>query len=268
MSEAISSLQNNRVKLVYQLQNKARIRRSERKIVLEGTRLVVDALSQNHRPSFIFYEPSKVDYELIAQIQNTRATLYEVTAEIMQHVSDTQNPQGILAVFPIPEPILPKQPKRILILDAIREPGNMGTILRTAGAAAVQLVILAPNCVDPYNSKVLRSGMGAHFRVPIIEASWQEIRAYCAEIQAYLAAGDGDKNYSEVDWTESWALVIGNEAHGVGEKAESIQGERISIPMATSTESINAAVATGVILFEAQRQITLKKYRTPPNEGV
>lgn len=259
MPESISSLQNNRVKLVYQLQNKARVRRKERKIVLEGTRLIGDALSQNHRPSFIFYEANKVGYELIARAQETKATLYEVSSEIMQHVSDTQNPQGIIGVFPIPEPALPQKAERVLILDAIRDPGNMGTILRTAGAAGVEVVILAPDCVDPYNAKVLRSGMGAHFRIPIIEASWQEIRSYCSEINRYLAAGDGDKNYTEVDWTEAWALVIGNEAHGVGEKAESIQGERISIPMASATESINAAVATGVILFEAQRQILLKK---------
>lgn len=259
MPEAITSLQNNRVKLVHQLQNKARARRKERKIVLEGTRLISDALSQHHRPAFIFYEPSNADYNLIAQIQGTKATLYEVTTEIMQHLSDTQNPQGIIAVFPIPRPALPEKAERVLILDAIREPGNMGTILRTAGAAGVQLVILAPKCVDPYNAKVLRSGMGAHFRVPVIEASWQEIRGYCADMNRYFAAGDGDKSYSDVDWTESWALVIGNEAHGVGENAESIQGERISIPMASETESINAAVATGVILFEAQRQFLAKK---------
>jgi TrmH family RNA methyltransferase len=258
MPEAITSLQNDRVKFVNQLQSRARIRRKEHKIVLEGTRLISDALLQNHRPHFVFYEPNSVDYNLLAQVQETHAALYEVTREVMQHVSDTQTQQGMIAVFPIPEPALPSSPQRVLILDAIRDPGNMGTILRTAGAAGVQVVILAPDCVDPYNPKVLRSGMGAHFRIPIIEAPWQEIRAYCTDMQRYLAAGNGEKIHSEVDWTQAWALVIGNEAHGAGEKAETMSGERVAIPMATDTESINAAVAAGVILFEAQRQILLK----------
>jgi RNA methyltransferase, TrmH family len=259
MPEAITSLQNKYVKLVHQLQNRARLRRKERRIVLEGTRLIGDALSQKRRPSFVFYEPSRADYNLLAQVQGTNTDIYEVTPAIMQHVSDTKNPQAIIAVFPLPEPALPTPPERVLILDAIREPGNMGTILRTAGASGVQVVILAPDCVDPYNPKVLRSGMGAHFRIPVIEANWQEIRAYCADMKCYLAAGGGEQIHSEVDWTESWALVIGNEAHGISENAAAMDAEPISIPMATATESINAAVATGVILFEAQRQSLLKK---------
>ena len=251
MPESITSLQNSRVKLVHQLQNKPRIRRTERKIVLEGTRLIRDAVEQKHRPEFLFYDPKHVDWNFIAQLQNQNIALIEVTDEIMQHVSDTQAPQGIIGVFPIPQPKLLKSAQRVLILDAIREPGNMGTILRTAGAAGVQVVILAGDCVDPYNPKVLRGGMGAHFRIPIIEASWSEIRGYCEELNVYLAAGDGTINYTDVDWNQAWALVIGNEARGV---TSSLEGTRIAIPMASATESLNAAVASGVILFEAQRQ--------------
>ena len=251
MTESITSLQNNRVKLVHQLQNKPRVRRTERKIVLEGTRLVRDAVEQKHRPEFLFYDPKHVDWNFVAQLQNKNMPLIEVTDEIMQHVSDTQAPQGIIGVFPIPQPKLPKSAQRVLILDAIREPGNMGTILRTAAAADVQVVILAGECVDPYNPKVLRGGMGAHFRIPIIEATRSEIRGYTEELNVYLAAGDGQVSYTDVDWNKAWALVIGNEAHGVN---SSLEGTRISIPMVADTESLNAAVATGVILFEAQRQ--------------
>jgi TrmH family RNA methyltransferase len=251
MTESITSLQNARVKLVHQLQNKARIRRTERKIVLEGMRLISDALSQKQRPEFVFYVAKHVDWNFISQLQNQNITLIEVSDEVMQHVTDTQAPQGVIGVFPIPQPKLPKTPQRVLILDAIREPGNMGTILRTAGAAGVQVVILAGDCVDIYNPKVLRGGMGAHFRIPIIEATRSEIRGYCEELNVYLAAGDGQVSYTNVDWTKAWALVIGNEAHGVG---ASVEGTRIAIPMAADTESLNAAVASGIILFEAQRQ--------------
>lgn len=257
MPERITSLQNERVKLTRQLQEKARLRRSERKIVLEGTRLVGDALAMKQKPMFAFYEPNTVDYGLLARLQDANTTLFEVSHEVLQHISDTEKPQGMVAVFHLPQPALPQVPQRVLILDAVREPGNMGTILRTAGAAGVQVVILAPDCVDPYNPKVLRSGMGAHFRVPIIEASWKDIRQYCTDLKRYLAAGDGKLSYADVNWKEAWALVIGNEAHGVGDEAASFQAERVSIPMANA-ESLNAAVATGVILFEAQRQ-RLKK---------
>lgn len=257
MVEAITSLQNQWVKLASQLQKKAGIRRAEGKIVLEGARLIGDALAQSFVPEYVLYESGKVDYDLLAKLQNTKAIIYEVSDGIIKHVSDTQNSQGIAGVFRLPKPRLPDNPKRVLILDAIREPGNMGTILRSAGAAGVGVVILAPGCVDPYNPKVLRGGMGAHFRVPVIEADWANIRGYCDDLNKYLATGNAELSYSDVDWTEDWALVIGNEAHGIGDNASDFTGQRVSIPMANA-ESLNAAVATGVLLFEAQRQRLVK----------
>lgn len=253
MTDPISSLQNPKIKLANSLQIRARTRRKERKIVLEGTRLVGDAVEQGHRADFFLYEAASVDYELLAKLQNTSTPLISVTNEVMLHVSDTQSPQGVVGVFRIPQPALPKQAARILILDAVSEPGNMGTILRSAGASGVDVVLLAPDCVDPYNPKVLRAGMGAHFRVPLIEATWQDITVYCNNIAIYAAASDGDVIYSDIDWTQRWALIIGNEAHGIGATASNL-AQRIQIPMAQATESINASVATGVILFEAQRQ--------------
>jgi len=258
MVEIITSLQNGRVKLAHQLQNRARARRKERKIVLEGTRLIQDATEQNFRPLFVLYDPASVDYALIAQLQNFKITPLQVSDEIMQHISDTEHPQGIVGVYSLPQPGLPQPPQRVLILDAIREPGNLGTILRTAAAAGVEIVLLAPNCVDPYNPKVLRAGMGAHFRVPIVEVQWSEVRAYCEDLALYIASGAADTSYTEIDWTHTWGLIIGNEAHGISDKAASLDATQIAIPMAANSESLNAAVATGVILFEAQRQRLLQ----------
>jgi len=252
--ELITSLQNQRVKLTNNLQNRAKSRRKERKVALEGVRLIGDALTSGNTPEFALYTPESADYELIAQLQDSGVTLLTVSGEVMKHVSDTQQPSGIIAVFPLPRPKLPENPQRILILDAIREPGNLGTMLRTAAAAAVQVVILAPDSVDPYNPKVLRAGMGAHFRVPIVEANWNEIQNYCEEVTVYLAAGDGDTTYTHVNWTQAWGLIIGNEAHGASDVAAKVAAQRIVVPMAAETESLNAGVAAGVILFEAQRQ--------------
>lgn len=252
--DIITSIQNKRIKHAHSLQNKARLRRSEMLIVLEGTRLISDALERGGNPDYALYTPESTDYRLIAKLQTAKTDLIPVTEEVLNYVSDTKQPQGIITIFHIPMPPLPKNPKRVLIFDGIREPGNMGTMLRTAGAAGVDLAILTPDCVDPYNPKALRAGMGAHFRLPIVEAPHQEIQAFCQDLAVYSASAEGDKLYSDVDWTQNWAFIIGNEAHGVSEKIASLAQASISIPMASKTESLNAAIASAVILFEARRQ--------------
>ena len=252
--DTIVSLQNDKVKLAYGLQTRTRTRSKERKIVLEGTRLVRDAIERDNKPLFVFYQAEAADFDLIAELQNRDIQPIPVNAEVMAHVSDTQNPQGIVAVFPMPMPTLPKKPQRVLILDNVRDPGNMGAMLRTAAAAGVEVVILSPGCADAYNPKALRSGMGAHFRIPTAEAPWHEITQYCEGLNVYLTAGDGNLSYDSVDWKSGWAVIIGSEAHGVGEKAETLAHKRIRIPMAAKTESLNAVVAAGVVLFEAARQ--------------
>lgn len=241
----ITSTQNAQIKLVHSLQNRARARRKEGKIALEGLRLVSDALQQGFVPEVIFHTPG-----VTADLPNAQP----VSEAVMRHISDTQNPQGVIGVFPLPDAPLPPVPQRILILDAIRDPGNLGTILRTAGAAGVQAVLLSPDCVDPYNPKVLRAGMGAHFRLAVATLDWSQIADYSQSLAVYLAASSGDLRYDQVDWTVDWALIVGSEAHGAGEESSRLASRRVYIPMAAATESINAAMAASVILFEAQRQ--------------
>ncbi len=261
--EVIHSLQNDRVKLVKSLQTRARARRKNRKLVLEGVRLIRDALHMRHMPEFVFYEAQTADYDLVARLQNSKTTLLSVTDEIMRYLSDTEQPQGFLAVFSIPIPPLSKKPVRILILDNIREPGNMGTVLRTAAAAGIELVVLSPGCVDPYNPKVLRAGMGAHFRLPIVEANWNEIADYCIDLNVYGMQADGNLRYDQVDWKKPSAIILGSEAHGVGVEAGAIANDSIHVPMAAQTESLNASVACAIVLFEAARQRLLTQ--TPDN---
>jgi TrmH family RNA methyltransferase len=254
--DTITSTQNPRVKLVYGLQNRPRTRRKERKIALEGVRLLSDAVERGYKPEFVFYEPGSADYDLIARLQERGFELLPVNTEVMAHMSATDHPAGVLGVFPLPVPHLPRKPapRRVLILDNVRDPGNLGTILRTAAAAGVQVAILSPGCADPYNPKALRGGMGAHFRLPVVEATWEEIAGYCAPLKVYLADGAGQTDYDTVDWTAAWALVIGSEAHGLSAEATALSEQRVRIPMAAHTESLNAAMAAAVILFEAGRQ--------------
>jgi TrmH family RNA methyltransferase len=247
----ITSLQNERVKLIHSLQTRPRTRRKEGKIVLEGARLVRDACQQGLVSEFVLYEPTSVDSSLLMYLQDIGISPQPVNNEVMRHLSDTQQPQGVIGVFPMPSSQLPPELHRLLILDAVRDPGNMGTILRTAGAAGVDAVILSPDCADPYNPKALRGGMGAHFRVPVSEMSWEGIADYTRGLHLYLADSEGELRYDAVDWSQAWALIIGSEAHGAGDEASRLTRTRIYIPMAAKTESLNAAVAAGVILFEA-----------------
>ncbi len=250
----ITSSQNEKFKLARALQTTTKIRRKEGKIALEGTRLVRDALQAGNQPLFALTSPELRDEELVQVLQEKGIDALEISDELMREVSDTQQPQGIVAVFSMPKAILPTTAGRILILDAIRDPGNLGTILRTAAAAGVEAVLLAPTCADPYNPKVLRSGMGAHFRVPVSESDWEAIGEYCSGLNIYLADSRGNLHYDQVEWSKRWALIIGSEAHGASEEARQLAPQRITIPMAASSESLNAAVATGVILFEAMQQ--------------
>ena len=252
--DIISSRQNRRVRYIKSLQTKPRLRRSERKLILEGDRLIADALISQGKPSLALYLPGRADYEIIAQLQGRHCELQPVSEAVLQYVSDTQQAPGIVAAFQMPRPPLPKRAKRVLILDAVREPGNLGAILRTAGAAGVDLAILASGCVDPYNSKAVRAGMGAHFRLPIVESNWREIRSFCRDLSVYVAMPGASTRHSEVSWLNSWALIIGSEAQGISKAALDLARRQISIPMMGATESLNVASATAVILFEAQRQ--------------
>lgn len=249
----ITSQHNERVKLAYALQTQVKTRRKEGRMVLESLRLVRDALERGIEPDFILYDPDVVDIESVAGAQHA-VPLLEVSPDIIRHVSSTEEPQGIVAVFPIVAPELPERPDRVLILDGIRDPGNMGTILRTAAAAGVDVVLLSPGCVDAYNPKVLRGGMGAHFRVPVLEASWTRIATYCRDLTVYLADMQGDVTYDAADWRQPWTLIVSSEAHGESDEAVELTRQRVYIPMARETESLNAAIAAGIILFEAARQ--------------
>lgn len=249
----ITSLQNEKVKLARLLGTGAKARRKAGKIVLEGARLVRDALSSGQQPDFILYNPAVEQTQFVADYG---VEALPVSDEVMRHVSDTEQPQGIVGVFSVPASSMPPNPSRTLILDSIRDPGNLGTMLRTAAASGVEAVLLSPTCVDPYNPKALRGGMGAHFRVPVISADWEQIAEYSYNQAIYVADGEGDLRYDAVDWTSRWALIIGGEADGAGAEALALAKARVYIPMAAETESLNAAMAAGIILFEAKRQFS------------
>jgi TrmH family RNA methyltransferase len=250
--DRITSTQNERVRQAVLLQRNARARRKAGLMVLEGVRLIGDALARGLAPQVIFYDADVL--EETAFPVGASPALAAVTPEVMRYLSATETPPGALAVFPIQPPPIPDPLTSVLVLDALRDPGNLGTILRAAAAAGVDLVLLAPGCADAYNPKVLRAGMGAHVRLPVLEASWTRIAIITAGMHMLLADMQGDASYDAVDWREPWALIIGSEAHGESEQAAQLAQQRVFVPMAAETESLNAAVAAAIMLFEAARQ--------------
>ncbi|MCS6911107.1 MAG: RNA methyltransferase, partial [Anaerolineales bacterium] len=140
------------------------------------------------------------------------------------------------------------------VCDRIADPGNLGTILRTADAAGVEAVFLAPGTVDAYNPKVVRAAMGAHFHLPVLATTWEELHMQLRGLTAWLADSAGGERYDRVDWTQPHALIIGSEAEGPSEAAHRFAAQRVHIPMPGRAESLNAAVAAGVLMFEAARR--------------
>lgn len=263
----ITSLKNDRVRLVRALQERRRVRQRERRFVVEGIRLCEEAARAGLRPHFVFYTDQARQDEralaLLLQWEHAGVPCEEVSSEVMEACSDTETPQGLLAVVPIPELPFPPNPAFALILDRVRDPGNLGTILRTARAAGVDGVVLAPGTVDATNPKAVRAGMGAHFHLPILAADWGEIPRRIAGCRVYLADARGDVVYTDVDWRGPTALIVGGEAEGAGEQARALAGTTVAIPMAAGVESLNTAIAAAILLFEAVRQRRAVSGETP-----
>jgi TrmH family RNA methyltransferase len=252
----ITSIQNPRVKWVRSIQKNSRTRRDKQVFVVEGVRLAEEALDSGWEAHLVLYngDLNPRGKRLLAKFLEQGAPAEEVSPQVMQAVSDTEAPQGLLAVLASRHFSMPERLDFVFVPDAVRDPGNLGTMLRTASAAGVQAVFLPPGTVDPFAPKVVRAGMGAHFRLPIFCLAWQEIACHLESVKVYLAAAGAGRAYTEADFRQPLALVIGGEAEGAGPQAQRLATEAINIPMPGGGESLNAAAAAAVLLFEVVRQ--------------
>jgi RNA methyltransferase, TrmH family len=251
----IISAQNAKVKLVRSLAGRAKERREAGAFVAEGVRLVEEARLSGWPIRFVLHtdEISGRGTELIAKLQEARVEVDQVDRGLMQSLSDTETSQGILAVLedhelPIVDPL-----DFVLVLDAIRDPGNLGTLLRSAAASGVQAILLSSDTVDAFSPKVVRAGMGSHFRLPIRSMNWDQLRDRTRGLKIYLADMEGAACW-KVDFRSPMALIVGGEASGGSQAARNIAQGLVSIPMLGQTESLNAAVAGSVLMFEVLRQ--------------
>ena len=251
----ITSTQNDRVKHVRSLARR-RIRQREGRFVVEGTRLTEEFLRAGIKPALVLYTEtwasSPASQQYLSPLALAKEGSWLVSEGVMAACADTQTPQGVLAVLPFLH--IPPRPGLVLILDQVRDPGNLGTILRSAEAAGAGQVLLAPGTVDLYNPKVVRAAMGAHFRLPVAVLDWQAIAERVAGRAVWLADAAGEVSYDAVHWSQATALIVGGEATGSGRQATGLATGRVSIPMVGEAESLNAAMAATVLLFEAARQ--------------
>lgn len=253
----ISSSQNQKIKLARSLAGRSRERRAAGAFIAEGLRLVEEALAADWPFRFVLHteELSDRGRRLLKRIQERGIEADSVKGGILQALSDTETTQGILAILDSSALSIPTTASFILILDSIRDPGNLGTLLRTADAAGVQGVLLPPETTDAFAPKVVRAGMGAHFRLPIQAMDWDEIHRLTdsLSLSVYLADMHG-RSCWEMDFRGPLALIIGGEAEGATGHARQLAAQAVSIPMEDRAESLNAAVAGSILMFEVVRQ--------------
>jgi TrmH family RNA methyltransferase len=254
----ITSTKNEKVKQIKALQGRAKARREAGAFVVEGIRLAEEALAARWQAQLCLYDPalSERGLALVEELRETGVDVLEAAPHVIAAASDTQTPQGILLVLDLVPLPLPESPDFVLVLDQLRDPGNAGTLLRTAAAAGVNAVLFSAGSVDAFSPKVLRSGMGAHFRLPVHTMPAGEIITFCqgSNLRILLAEANKGARYHTADLKAPFALVVGNEAHGPGAEFHSTADGYLHIPMPGKSESLNAAVAASVLLFEAVRQ--------------
>ncbi|MCS7060022.1 MAG: RNA methyltransferase [Anaerolineae bacterium] len=251
----IVSPQNPRVKLARRLQQRRDAREAEGLFVAEGTRLVDDLAAAGMQIAYAIVADRPTAHAWCDRYPQVDRLL--VSDHTMRGLSTEVTPPGVLAVFHIPKtPSLHlfEQAPILLILDALKEPGNLGACLRVAAGADCRHVLLSPGCVDLYNPKVVRGAMGAHARILARQCDWPDMRTLCAGRPVWAADAAGAHDYDAMDWRRPSALILGGEAEGVSSEARDMASGAVRIPLANRVESLNVAVACGVILFEIARQ--------------
>ena len=234
-------------------------------IFIEGLRLAEEAFRSALTIEMAFsLSGSELSPALSQPLGQQRIPVFEVTPDIMRALGDTVQPQGIILLAQRPvanlTPDHSLESSLWLGLDRLQDPGNVGTLLRTAEAAGVTGIVALKGCADAYAPKVLRSAMGSAFRLPIQANASAETLTYFqkAGIKVVVAAGDGEMDYDRYDWTQSTLLLLGNEGRGVAPELMQQSDVRLRIPMQAGVESLNVAAAGAVMLFEAARQRRLK----------
>ncbi len=258
--ELITSPSNSKVKYISSLIKKSAKRREDNVYVVEGLRMVLDAPLNDIISIFVsdslYYKEEKIR-DFLDKCKNIDILL--VSDKIIKHISDTVTPQGIIAIIKRKKYEVDLNKDAFLLLEDIQDPGNLGTLFRTAEAAGIQEIIMSRDCVDIYNPKTIRSTMGTIYRMPHFicndKTEWQTVINTLIANGVSLLGGalTGSTCYDKIDYTQKTGIVIGNEGNGISpDTLDMIKS--INIPMEGEIESLNAAMAGGIIMYEMHRQ--------------
>lgn len=255
----IESVQNAKVKEWAKLQ-KRKGRERAGAFLIEGEHLVEAAIQQDASIEALLIAEDYPMSEWLERYARSRdEKCFVVSRAVMKRLSETETPQGIIAIAKMASvdvETLWNEAKFLLLLDAIQDPGNLGAIIRTADAAGVDGIVLGKGTVDAHNAKVIRSTMGSIFRAPIVQGDLVSIMEKLRKRQfSFVAASLKDAlPYDQVAYDGRLGIVIGNEANGVSDAVLNACSAKAKIPLYGQAESLNAAVAAGIILYEAVRQ--------------
>lgn len=263
----ITSMSNPQIKEVQQLLKKAKTRREERVFVAEGIKMFREAPADRLCKVYVSETfAGKTEFEdiLRGKSLNPDSDKVEIVDDkVFKSLSDTVTPQGVLCLISMENWSLQDIMKEteyplLMVLEDLQDPGNLGTIIRTGEGAGVTGVILSKTSVDVFNPKVIRSTMGSIYRVPVIYVDSIEeevvpmLKTY--GITTYAAHLKGENNYDQEDYSKGTAFFIGNEGNGLTDELTACADTLIKIPMAGQVESLNAAMASGILMYEAARQ--------------
>ena len=225
----------------------------------EGVRTVEELLRSPLRIHGVLVAPQLAEAPrgaaLLAALRERGVEILDVSAQEFSSAAETDSPQGVLAIAAVPPHSLdtldPPPVARIVVLDAVQDPGNVGTIVRTAAALGVAAVVATPGTVDLWNAKVVRSAMGAGFFLPLLPSTWDALDAFRhRESFALWGADASGTAVHELKPPDRLALVVGNEGAGLSAEARQRVDRLAALPIASSVESLNVAVATGILLYQ------------------
>jgi len=245
----ITSLDNKLVKHICSLHQK-KYRDMYKEFIIEGENSIIEALKSNFEITHVLYAPEL--YE-ITSLELNGISPTSVTKDVMCKISDTITPQGIMAVCKIPENSFSNKFSKVLFLDRIQDPGNAGTMIRTADAMGFDAIILSQGCADPYSLKVVRSTVGSIFHIPIIyNVNSIDTLAQLKNrnFTIYATALNKSKSIEDTTIFSPFELIIGNEGQGVSEEIKNMSDYLIRINMPGNAESLNASIAAGILMYK------------------
>jgi RNA methyltransferase, TrmH family len=260
--QEITSINNPKIKLWSQLLTK-RGRETQGRFILEGIHLVLESLHANLVLEVILFSLEKGYPSEMPESIHISCEIIGVSDAVLAKCSDTQTPQGVLAVALKPEwskdEMLEQVNGLVIVVDGVQDPGNLGTIIRSADAVGATGVVLGRGTVDLYNPKTIRSTMGSLFHLPILEFDLHELLSLARQkdIQLVSTSLQAEQSCYELDMTGSTWFIVGNEGSGVSLELQKYVSQQIIIPMRGKAESLNVAMAATVLLFEAGRQRAL-----------